>query len=389
MDTKAPNTLTINSPANDTNQSGSTLNVNWSFADNVYTYSTCSINLNNGGANDLTGIIAQNGSTGVSTNRTITGLADGVYRYNVTCIDGATNQNISNTFKVTIEGAGATLTLNPSTNTNLNLGQSKDVSCSAGTISQVTSMTLETVGEKTICSNQNTASCSGTYVAGASGDKTLKCTATTSAGVTVTKSIVLSVLTDSGTPTVTSSGGGGGGASTVQFDIDFTKVSEDRIVEGEGSIVSFTLDGSTQHKITFTNVEATGVKLTIASTPKIIDLKIGEQVNVDSDDNGIYDLAVTLNGISTSGFADVIVKKISMMVPTTVTSGVSEPKEVPIVSAEQAPPSKEVTPPVTQAAKPKVSLLMLLGLIVIIFIVGVVFYFTQRGKVGRNKKYRP
>ena len=30
-----------------------------------------------------------------------------------------------------------------------------------------------------------------------------------------------------------------------------------------------------------------------------------------------------------------------------------------------------------------------LGLIVIIVIVGVVFYFTQRGKVGRNKKYRP
>ena len=42
-----------------------------------------------------------------------------------------------------------------------------------------------------------------------------------------------------------------------------------------------------------------------------------------------------------------------------------------------------------QATKPKISLWMLLGLIVIIAIVGVVFYFTQRGKVGSNKKYRP
>ena len=177
--------------------------------------------------------------------------------------------------------------------------------------------------------------------------------------------------------------------TTAQFDIDFTQVSEDRLVKDEGSMVSFTLDGSIQHEITFTNVEATGVRLTIASTPKIIDLKIGEQVNVDSDDNGIYDLAVSLNGISTSGFADIIVKKISMMVPTTVTSGVSEPKEVPIVSTpEEIPPVGEIVPPV-EAVKPKTSLWMLLGLIVIIVIVGIIFYFTQRGKVGSNKKYRP
>ena len=387
VDATVPSNITINSPVNNTNLSTGTLNLNWSAVDNVYTYTTCSVTVD--GTVNGTGIVVQNGTSN-NGSRQITGLSNADHTVNVTCNDGNSNSNTSATFKISVDAGGPTLSISPSSNTALSLGQSQSVSCSASSVTSITSLSLSVAGTN-VCSGLN--SCSGTYQAGTSGDKTMTCTSTNSAGVSASKSITFTVSTDSGTPTSppisTIGGGGGGGVSTTQFDIDFTKVSEDRIVEEEGSIVSFTLDGSIKHEIRFTKIEAAGARLTIASTPKIIDIKIGQQVNVDSDDNGIYDLAVTLNGISTSGFADVIVKKISAMVPTSVTSGVSEPKEVPIVPAEQIPPSEEVTPPVTQVAKPKTSLWMLLGLIVIIAIVGVVFYFTQRGKVGSNKKYRP
>ncbi|QQG38471.1 MAG: hypothetical protein HYS32_02585 [Candidatus Woesearchaeota archaeon] len=117
---------------------------------------------------------------------------------------------------------------------------------------------------------------------------------------------------DGGTP---SSGGGGGGGSSgsgttsggVFVHLDLSKGNGQGTLSGtQGVAKKFSLDGKAAHTITFTNVAADLLTLTIASTPQTVDLKVGEKKTVTVDEG---DVEVTLDGI-TNGKADVTLTKL-------------------------------------------------------------------------------
>jgi len=373
VDATVPSNITINSPVNNTNLSTGTLNLNWSAVDNVYTYTTCSVTVD--GTVNGTGIVVQNGTSN-NGSRQITGLSNADHTVNVTCNDGNSNSNTSATFKISVDAGGPTLSISPSSNTALSLGQSQSVSCSASSVTSITSLSLSVAGTN-VCSGLN--SCSGTYQAGTSGDKTMTCTSTNSAGVSTSKSITFTVSTDSGTSSTGPSSSGGdsgttgvtttttttvsGGTADVSTTITTTSLSANENV-------NVVVDG-TQSTLTVTSVGVSSATATIAG--ETVTLYVGQSQSVDLNDDGTDDIKLSLTAIK-DGEANFEISKSEARVTT------------------QAGPTGATAPISTgekQAAKPKVSLWMLLGLIVIIFIVGIVFYFTQRGKVGSNKKYRP
>ena len=373
VDATVPTNITINSPVNNTNLSTGTLNLNWSAVENVYTYTTCSVTVD--GTVNGAGIVVQNGTSN-NGSRQITGLSNADHTVNVTCNDGNSNSNTSATFKISVDAGGPTLSISPSSNTALSLGQSQSVSCSASSVTSITSLSLSVAGTN-VCSGLN--SCSGTYQAGTSGDKTMTCTSTNSAGVSTSKSITFTVSTDSGTSSTGPSSSGGdsgttgvtttttttvsGGTADVSTTITTTSLSANENV-------NVVVDG-TQSTLTVTSVGVSSATATIAG--ETVTLYVGQSQSVDLNDDGTDDIKLSLTAIK-DGEANFEISKSEARVTT------------------QAGPTGATAPISTgekQAAKPKVSLWMLLGLIVIIFIVGIVFYFTQRGKVGSNKKYRP
>ncbi|MFH1586000.1 MAG: hypothetical protein ABIB79_04490 [archaeon] len=81
--------------------------------------------------------------------------------------------------------------------------------------------------------------------------------------------------------------------------------------------------GGVDHTITFTIVVGDVVGIEIASNPIVDGLKEGEIKKYDINNDGFYDLQVTLNGI-TSGKADLEVKEINEEIVTTPQSGPGE-----------------------------------------------------------------
>jgi len=243
--------------------------------------------------------------------------ANGTYLIRMVPVsEGVNGTNDNSITAFSIDPNDPSVSITQSATGDMSLGETKTVTCSSSDTMGISSvsMTLDTKS----CSS--TSGCTISYTAATTGTKTASCTAVDSS--TRTKSTSVSFSVTSSPSGSSGGGGGGGGGGTRQFDIDFTTEIEATLSKSEGNSVSFTLDGSIKHEIIFTKVEATGITLTIQSTPKLIDLKIGEVRNVDVDSNGIYDLAITLREITSSGFAKVDVKKIVLPVSTIVTNGV-------------------------------------------------------------------
>ncbi len=94
------------------------------------------------------------------------------------------------------------------------------------------------------------------------------------------------------------------------FNVDFSKVDTKNIVEPEGRILTVSFDGKTEHTVNFQRVTATSVTLVITSTPKTLNLNIGDTKNVDVNDDGVDDFAVSLVSII-EGKANVAFKKLT------------------------------------------------------------------------------
>ncbi len=204
---------------------------------------------------------------------------------------------------------------------------------------------------------------------GSPGTHEVACTLTDRAGHSATASDSFLVLYSS-----TNAGAeGGGGGTTFSVDVDFSKegVTEKYFTKGEGSIVDFSLDGSTKHTIEFTKVTEKAVTLTIASTPQVITLMIGEIKEVDVDGNGINDITVKLESIS-NGVARVRASSIVEGVEAAKAGAGKEEKK------EETPPGTPTTPTETgpgtipKAPNGKTGLIIAVAIIVI----GVVIYFV-------------
>ncbi len=85
---------------------------------------------------------------------------------------------------------------------------------------------------------------------------------------------------------IPSSGGGGGGSS-----------SRDTYGLVLGDKVTVLIDGES-HTIEITEVRETSAVLTIESTAQVIELDVGETIEIDLDGDGIADMAITLDAVS-------------------------------------------------------------------------------------------
>ncbi len=163
------------------------------------------------------------------------------------------------------------------------------------------------------------------------GDYQVKCSVEDTVGWTKDDS-----STDSFKVVYYSTGGGGGAGGegaegetgvteTKIFDVDFTKLNEKQFNRNEGVKVTFSIDGTTEHKITWTKVESNSVTLTIESTPQEVTLNVGENKEVDVTGDGVNDINVKLVQIDGSN-ADVLVTKL-VGAQETPTGGETTPTE--------------------------------------------------------------
>ncbi|MFH1332370.1 MAG: hypothetical protein ABIH63_03760 [archaeon] len=178
--------------------------------------------------------------------------------------------------------------------------------------------------------------------------------------------------------TTTGGGGGGGGSGrvSVTFDIDFSTSDEATLNVPQGTIKTFTFDGSTEHSITFKEVTATSVTLEISSTPITVTLVIGEAKNVDINADGVNDLAVKLNRI-TSGKADVTITKVKEGADLVIEQETTPPpeKETP---TEETPPPETPEEETTPEAPSRAWLWILI--IVILATAATGYWYTQKKK---------
>ncbi|MCX6711832.1 MAG: hypothetical protein NT139_02235 [Candidatus Woesearchaeota archaeon] len=199
------------------------------------------------------------------------------------------------------------------------------------------------------------------------GDYDVKCTAEDYVGWTQDDS-----TTDTFKVIYYSSGhGGGGGAAggagevtTKVFDADFTKLSEKEFNRNEGTTVTFSLDGTVEHKITWTKVEANSVTLTIESTPMEVKLNVGESKDVDVTGDGVNDVNVKLVSINENN-GDVVVTKLA---------GAAETPSTP---SGETPSGGETTPSTTTTTTSSTTWIIIAIVVILIIIIG---YFFMRKK---------
>ena len=93
------------------------------------------------------------------------------------------------------------------------------------------------------------------------------------------------------------------------FDMDFSTLSIQIITGTEGTIKTFSLDGVTEHTLTFKEITQDSVTLIIESDSVEVVLKIDETKKVDINNDNVDDLEIKLNSIE-NGVAGLTLKKI-------------------------------------------------------------------------------
>ena len=146
------------------------------------------------------------------------------------------------------------------------------------------------------------------------------------------------------------------------FNVDFSKTTEKILAEPEGRILSVSFDGVTEHTITFDEVSAEEVTLTISSDPITITLKMDESKNIDINEDGIDDFSVTYKGYI-MGNAQVEFKSL----------------EGAKIVAEEESPTTTIPTTVTPEPTIGIGIWIILGVVA----VGLVVYFVL---VKRKKK---
>ncbi|MEM4266799.1 MAG: hypothetical protein QW404_01965 [Candidatus Nanoarchaeia archaeon] len=165
------------------------------------------------------------------------------------------------------------------------------------------------------------------------------------------------------------SGGGGEEVGVPAFDIDLSTSESGEVKALQGAVKKFTLDGTTEHTMTFVAVTSNSVTLEFASDPVSVTLNVGDTKEVDIDGDGKNDLSVKLVSVINSK-ADVIINRAA---PPVVTPPAEQPPaETP--PAEQ-PPAAEQEVVEEEAGTAWIWIVLLIVLVVL-----VVGYFLLRKK---------
>ena len=105
VDATEPN-VSLDAPINDFNTTSSSIIFNWTVTDNIDTNMTCNLTINN--EINASDIIANNGTR---TNYTVSGINEGTYLWNVTCVDNSTNTNTSQTWAFAVDTSSPAINL--------------------------------------------------------------------------------------------------------------------------------------------------------------------------------------------------------------------------------------------------------------------------------------
>jgi len=207
------------------------------------------------------------------------------------------------------------------------------------------------------------------------GTYSVECLATDAAGnsasATTSSSqsfVVLANLNGGGSSSGGGSGGSSGGAS---FDVDFSGTATKTTMKAAAGVVkTFTFDGSTEHKITFSEIGDNSVTLIIQSDPIEVTLDVGESKEVDINSDGENDLKVTLTSVI-GGKANIVVEKIG--------TGADIVKEEEIKAAEEATQEQEEEPveEIPEETNSYTWLWIVLGVLIVL---GIAVYFMTKKK---------
>ena len=104
LDTTKPS-ITLHNPADGNTSSSTSFNFNWTATDNIDSNLTCNLTING-----VVNVSSINSLNATPTNYTISGFAEGVYHWNMTCWDDGVNVNTSATWTFTVDANPPTIT---------------------------------------------------------------------------------------------------------------------------------------------------------------------------------------------------------------------------------------------------------------------------------------
>ncbi len=226
-----------------------------------------------------------------------TGLTEAVYYINASINDSTGNLN-STLRKITLDRTAPvniTLTCTP----NVDINEAESVTCTCVAADAL-------VGVQTTTYNT-------TATTNSVGSHTEYCTAVDYAGNSASATWTYTVYSSGA---AASSSGGGGSITTwtktiILPDSDFEKGTTQEL--GSNQRVQVLVNG-TKHNIGVKFVTTDKITLEVSSTPQTADLSVGEVKKFDVNDDGVYDLSVTLNKI-VSGKAELTMLAINEQIP--------------------------------------------------------------------------
>jgi len=161
---------------------------------------------------------------------------------------------------------------------------------------------------------------------------------------------------------------------TITIDLDSIKDGVTKSLK-KGDSVVFNIGGQ-EHTCIVEKIEGNKVTLTIMSDPVTVILQVAETRKLDMDDNGYYDLSLTLKSIS-AGSADITFKEINEKIKITTAGSTGEAETQSEGTSE--PEDDSIT---GRAVSPLLKPSGIIGAIVIVIIlsmgVGVYYFFFMK-----------
>lgn len=357
--------------------SSSTLNPNNLTMNNQHSPFSSNNNTVLNGSLRYAGIYPNGSSNGESIADRYLNFGDGVVlTFMLVANDSAGNLvNFSNNgrgFNITLDGTapGATLSVD---NTRVETLNSLKATCTSNDTSTVAyTLTLTKPSGANVIKEpiDGKATFKGTET-GEAGKYTLKCDTKDSVGFTGTASkIITAFYSGEAEPSLEEVSGTEAEAKKVA-ELDLSKATESG-AQPEGTIKgiigeskTFTLDGATQHSLTFLQVNTQEVTLRFESKPVDVTLKVGETKEVDLDGDGTNDVTVTLSSIKDEQ-ASVVVKSLQKVQP---------------------PAPETTTPEVPQSTGPSTTAMVVL-VIVILAVVVAAYLLLKKGRKGKKGEVR-
>jgi hypothetical protein len=296
-DTTAPD-ITIDYPVNNTNYTGTSININITSADNNVT-DYCWYNLTGSTANH-----SMSGTTATAFNATNT-TVEGTYVANFWCNDSDNNVNNTELIKFTIDNTVPTISkfeCTPSSPTSADT-----ISCicegnDAG--SNISSIVWDSSPPATI------------------GENILPCIATDTAGNSYQSNLTYTVTSASGSGPSSSGGAATYTKTYVISDAEFKAGYTKGLKTNEKA--RFNVNGIT-HNVGVTSLSTTTATISVFSTPQSATLQIGDIRKFDVNGNNYYDISIKLESIE-SNKANILISSVNELI-TEETSAEETTKE--------------------------------------------------------------